>query len=423
MEWGEAIIDAIEQCRIMVLVFTANANASPQIRREIERAVNRGVAILPLRMEDVLPGKALEYFIGNVHWLDALTQPFEAHLKNLAGTIRIVLARMEPSDAPTMQPVVAREAPVVAKPREATTARPAEPAFAPSAEFVAVLPEVIRPAEISPAAAATEDAVIPVPAKISSSTNSDSGESNTRRIGERRPMFAAAASASPRKIPAWAWGGATVLVLLIVVFAAALFTAHPAPVASHEPVAPTPQSVPGTAVPSRAEPVAPAASPQTASDDGATLQETMRTLQDELSSIGKAKYTAFTQNKIDGSSFQSAFVNQVSKVAAYPALCIVSFHWRSSRNGAALLNMDSGLPLHDLTSLVVEPMSQYQTEVSSAAGNPNLVVTSTTPPVMVLLVRGSRGGNPFPFTDATLANRTAATLRQAVKLCGGTLTN
>ena len=101
MEWGEAIIDAIEQCRIMVLVFTANANASPQIRREVERAVNHGVAILPLRMEDVLPGKSLEYFIGNVHWLDALTPPFEAHLSNLAGTIKILLARPEPGASAT----------------------------------------------------------------------------------------------------------------------------------------------------------------------------------------------------------------------------------------------------------------------------------------------------------------------------------
>ena len=93
MEWSEAIIDAIEECRIMVLVFTANANDSPQIRREVERAVNRGVAILPVRIEDVLPGKGLEYFIGNVHWLDALNPPLEAHLKSLAGTIKILLAR------------------------------------------------------------------------------------------------------------------------------------------------------------------------------------------------------------------------------------------------------------------------------------------------------------------------------------------
>ena len=32
MEWGKCIIDAIRHARIMVLVFTANANASQQIR-------------------------------------------------------------------------------------------------------------------------------------------------------------------------------------------------------------------------------------------------------------------------------------------------------------------------------------------------------------------------------------------------------
>jgi hypothetical protein len=60
MEWGECIIDGIEQCRILVLVFTADANASPQIHREVERAANRGAAILPLRVENVMPGGELE---------------------------------------------------------------------------------------------------------------------------------------------------------------------------------------------------------------------------------------------------------------------------------------------------------------------------------------------------------------------------
>ncbi len=127
MEWGEAIIDAIEECRIMVLIFTANANASPQIRREVERAVNHGVAILPLRMEDVLPGKALEYFIGNVHWLDALTPPLEAHLKNLAGTIKIVLGRMEPRATQPARQTAAGETPQVAEPPELAAVPPAEP--------------------------------------------------------------------------------------------------------------------------------------------------------------------------------------------------------------------------------------------------------------------------------------------------------
>jgi len=94
MEWSECIIDAIEECRVMVLVFTTNANESGQIRREIERAVNRGVAILPIRIEDILPARALEYFIGNVHWLDALTPPLESHLQNLAGTVKLLLGRL-----------------------------------------------------------------------------------------------------------------------------------------------------------------------------------------------------------------------------------------------------------------------------------------------------------------------------------------
>jgi TIR domain-containing protein len=100
MEWSECIIDAIEECRVMVLVFTTNANESSQIRREVERAVNRGVAILPLRIDDILPGRALEYFIGNVHWLDALTPPLESHLQHLAGTVKILLGRLPQHVAP-----------------------------------------------------------------------------------------------------------------------------------------------------------------------------------------------------------------------------------------------------------------------------------------------------------------------------------
>jgi TPR repeat protein len=110
MEWGECIIDAIEECRIMVLVFTADADSSPQIRREVERAVNHGVPILPFRIEDVMPGKALEYFIGNVHWLDALTTPMEKHLEDLAGTTKMLLGRMEPRDA--TPPVIPMHPPI-----------------------------------------------------------------------------------------------------------------------------------------------------------------------------------------------------------------------------------------------------------------------------------------------------------------------
>ena len=91
VEYGGAIIDAIDHCRVMVLVFSASANESRQIRREIERAVAKGIPILPLRIEAVTPTQSMEYFLGAIHWLDALTPPIEQHLERLAQTVKAML--------------------------------------------------------------------------------------------------------------------------------------------------------------------------------------------------------------------------------------------------------------------------------------------------------------------------------------------
>lgn len=91
--WGEAIVEAINQSQVMVLVFSSHANESPHIRREVDRAVTKGVPIIPVRIEDVVPVKALEYYMSSVHWLDALTPPLEAHFNLLADKVHVLLRR------------------------------------------------------------------------------------------------------------------------------------------------------------------------------------------------------------------------------------------------------------------------------------------------------------------------------------------
>lgn len=113
-EWGESIVDAINGSRVMVLVFSSSANESPQIRREVERAINKGLIVVPLRIEDVLPTKSLEYFIGAVHWLDALTPPIEQHVKILTANVRRILGDERPSDTAPLPLESNRSAPVVA---------------------------------------------------------------------------------------------------------------------------------------------------------------------------------------------------------------------------------------------------------------------------------------------------------------------
>jgi hypothetical protein len=90
-DWSESIIEAINGARVMVLVFSAHANGSAQIKREVERAVAKGIPVIPLRIEDVLPTKSLEYFLSTPHWLDAFPPPLERHLLYLADVVRQIL--------------------------------------------------------------------------------------------------------------------------------------------------------------------------------------------------------------------------------------------------------------------------------------------------------------------------------------------
>lgn len=89
--WSEAIIDAISETQLMIIIFSAKANASPQVMREVERAVSKGLAIIPFRVEDVMPSKSMEYFLSTPHWLDAMSPPLEGHIEKLVTTAQAIL--------------------------------------------------------------------------------------------------------------------------------------------------------------------------------------------------------------------------------------------------------------------------------------------------------------------------------------------
>ena len=92
-DWGESIIDAIESSRIMVLIFSRNANGSSQIKREVERAVDTKTFTISFRVEEIEPTRSLEYFISTSAWMDVFTPPLEQHLDKLARAVKTILAR------------------------------------------------------------------------------------------------------------------------------------------------------------------------------------------------------------------------------------------------------------------------------------------------------------------------------------------
>jgi hypothetical protein len=111
MNWAHAIVEAIGSTRLMVVVLSGEANRSPQVLREVERAIATGAVVIPFRVEAVEPTDAMAYYLASEHWLDALTPPLDDHITTLAQVVEAFLERApEPattagSAAPDLDPL------------------------------------------------------------------------------------------------------------------------------------------------------------------------------------------------------------------------------------------------------------------------------------------------------------------------------
>src|SRR4051812_32689443 len=64
-DWNDSIMRAIVASAAMLLVYARDSATSDPVKREVERALNRGVPVIPLRIERAPPSPAMEYMISN----------------------------------------------------------------------------------------------------------------------------------------------------------------------------------------------------------------------------------------------------------------------------------------------------------------------------------------------------------------------
>jgi len=98
LDFAEAIIDGIRSSKLFILVYSSNSNNSKQVIREVDRAVDAGLPVINLRLEDVPMSKQLEYYLSSVHWLDAITPPLEEHINKLSGVVKVLLRKDDARD-------------------------------------------------------------------------------------------------------------------------------------------------------------------------------------------------------------------------------------------------------------------------------------------------------------------------------------
>ena len=88
----EATRRAIESSRVIVLVLSENANAAPNIEREIAHAFYARRSILTFRLAGTIPRRDFLFYLGNVPWLNAINPPAEEQLDALTARIKGLLS-------------------------------------------------------------------------------------------------------------------------------------------------------------------------------------------------------------------------------------------------------------------------------------------------------------------------------------------
>jgi hypothetical protein len=103
-EFDDVIIRAIKNAKLMVVIFSSNVLDSKWAKGEIQTAFDKGIPIIPFRIEFVEPQGGLELFLGRKHWLDALTPPLELHIEELVRSVRAAFAASNLSQSEINRP-------------------------------------------------------------------------------------------------------------------------------------------------------------------------------------------------------------------------------------------------------------------------------------------------------------------------------
>lgn len=102
--WACAITEGLECSGVLVLLFTAHANSSQHVLRELDSALGHRIPILPVRLDNTPLSKDIEYYINVAHWIAVSDGRIDPHLDKIADGCRRLLGSPLPEVAPLPPP-------------------------------------------------------------------------------------------------------------------------------------------------------------------------------------------------------------------------------------------------------------------------------------------------------------------------------
>jgi hypothetical protein len=153
-------------------------------------------------------------------------------------------------------------------------------------------------------------------------------------------------------------------------------------------------------------------------EDGPSLAETMRFIQEKLADAGSVNFITFAHDNVKGNDWAFSRTTAATNFRADPAACRIDYHWLVKRNDSTEEDKDAWFMLKAVREIVLIPLDQRFKQIDAQAGHPE-ISARVDPPVFVVWVKRSDGSNEINLYDEALANRVAKALTHAVELCGG----
>ncbi len=95
-DFAGSITRAIKQCKVFLLILNKDASESPHVLNELNTVTKRlskkeEVHILPFHTADDEISDRADYYVGRMHWIDAMTPPLEQRIDELCSRIGNIL--------------------------------------------------------------------------------------------------------------------------------------------------------------------------------------------------------------------------------------------------------------------------------------------------------------------------------------------
>jgi len=103
-KWDEAIVEGVNRCRALVLVFSSRANESSYVAREVRLAGRRELPIVPVWLESVPPCDALDLFVNTHQGMTTSRADLNEDLEGFASEVATMLREMPVPAGPASVP-------------------------------------------------------------------------------------------------------------------------------------------------------------------------------------------------------------------------------------------------------------------------------------------------------------------------------